>query len=111
MKRKLTSTNRFQVLLGRALYIFHSACFYGYALNDVKSVNLNKRARNRPFAWRTQDGWHMPGRGCVWRLNIPASVVSVVAEQNQDGFLTWQGELIVAERISLSQLQLEDLFL
>ena len=87
-------------------------------MQDVKAVNLRKevgrvmsRRLAKVSAWRTLDGWHVLGRGCVWRLNIPVSVGSVYTEQTSDGFLTWQGEVILAERITLAELQLEDLFL
>ena len=118
MRRKLTCINGLQVLLGRAIHIYYPMCFYGYAVHDVKAVNLRKevgRVMSKRLAkvsvWRTLDGWHVLGRGCVWRLNIPASVGSVYVEQTSDGFLTWQGKVILAERISQAELQLEDLFL
>lgn len=120
MRRKLTCTNRLQVLLGRTLYIVYPMCFYGYAVHDVKAINLRKevgrvmsRRLAKVSAWRTCDGWFILGRDkrYMWRLNIPASVGSVLVEQTWDGYLTWQGEVILAERISQAELQLEDLFL
>lgn len=120
MKRKLTCTNHVQVLLGRALYILDPQCFYGSVVQDVKAVELHKlagsvisRRLSRVSAWRTCDGWFILGRNkrYMWRLNIPASIRSVPVDQTSDGFLTCQGEIILAERITLAELQLEDLFL
>jgi hypothetical protein len=119
-KRKLLSSRWINVVTGRALYIFRPLCFYGYSFEYERAVDLHKlcgkeltKRLGRVSAWRTQDGWFVPGRDrrWVWGLNIPGSVRVPDIGMTPEGYYTCKGQVILAERVSIAQLELERLFL